>query len=80
MAVKGHPRSLILVSIESAYATIGGVWCEGLGAMASGEQSPQRGPGAEPLVRVMGAKPPEAKSVLAVGHPTKQQNLHVLDG
>jgi len=28
-------------------------------------QSPQRGPGAEPLVRGSGAKPPEADSILA---------------
>jgi len=26
---------------------------------------PQRGPGAEPLVRVQGAKPPEAENILA---------------
>jgi len=32
-------------------------------------QSPQRGPAAEPLVGVRGAKPPEAERVLAVGRP-----------
>jgi len=36
--------------------------------------SPQRGPGAEPLVR--GAKPPEAESILALGRPTDTANLH----
>jgi len=33
-------------------------------------RSPQRGPGAEPLVRGSGG-PPEAESFLAFGHPTK---------
>jgi len=33
---------------------------------------PQRGPGAEPLVRGSGGRsPPEAESFLAFGHPTK---------
>jgi len=36
-------------------------------------QSPQRGPGAEPLVR--GAKPPEAESILVIGCPTEPANL-----
>jgi len=52
------------------------------GTMASGEhepimgvwgQSPQRGPGAEPLVR--GAKPPEAESILVIGCPTEPAHL-----
>jgi len=51
------------------------------GTMASAEpitgvwgQSPQRGPGAEPLVR--GAKPPaEAESILVIGCPTEPANL-----
>ena len=34
-------------------------------------QSPQRGPGAEPLVVVRGAKSPEAERVLAVGRPVE---------
>ena len=37
-------------------------------------QSPQRGPGAEPLVR--GAlRPPEAESILVIGCPTEPANL-----
>jgi len=36
-------------------------------------QSPQRGPGAEPLVR--GALPPEAESILVIGCPTEPANL-----
>ena len=36
-------------------------------------QSPQRGPGAEPLVR--GAKPPKAESILVIGCPTEPANL-----
>jgi len=53
------------------------------GTMASAEhepitgvwgQSPQRGPGAEPLVR--GAKPPpEAESILVIAGPTEPANL-----
>jgi len=52
------------------------------GTMASAEhepmmgvwgQSPQRGPGAEPLVR--GAKPPKAESILVIKCPTEQANL-----
>ena len=52
------------------------------GTMASAEhepimgvwgQSPQRGPGAEPLVR--GAKPPEAESILVIGCPTEPAHL-----
>ena len=38
-------------------------------------QSAQRGPGAEPLVRVRGAKPPEAESILVIGCPTEPANL-----
>jgi len=38
-------------------------------------QSPQRGPGAEPLVRGSGAKPPEAESILVIGCPTQPANL-----
>jgi len=34
---------------------------------------PQRGPGAEPLVR--GSKPPEAESILVIGCPTEPANL-----
>jgi len=36
-------------------------------------QSPQRGPGAEPLLR--GAKPPEAESIFVTGCPTEPANL-----
>ena len=52
------------------------------GTMASAEhepimgvwgQSPQRGPGAELLVRE--AKPPEAESILVIGCPTEPANL-----
>jgi len=43
----------------------------GLGA------EPQRGPGAEPLVRGSGGQsPPEAESILALGRPTDTANLH----
>jgi len=54
----------------------------GGGTMASAEhepitgiwgQSPQRGPGAEPLVR--GTKPPEAESILVIECPTEPANL-----
>jgi len=39
-------------------------------------QSPQRGPGAEPLVGVRGAKPPpEAEKVLRFGHAMETANL-----
>ena len=39
-------------------------------------QSPQRGPGAEPLVEGSGgAKPPEAESILVIGCPTEPANL-----
>ena len=38
-------------------------------------QSPQRGPGAEPLVWGQGAKPPEAESILVIGCPTVPANL-----
>jgi len=39
-------------------------------------QSPQRGPGAEPLVGGQGAKPPEAESILTFGRPSDKANLH----
>jgi len=39
-------------------------------------QSPQQGPGADPLVR--GAKPPEAKNILIIGCPTEPANLALL--
>jgi len=54
----------------------------GGGTMASAEhepitrvwgQIPQRGPGAEPLVR--GQSPPEAESILVIGCPTEPANL-----
>ena len=39
-------------------------------------QSPQRGPGAEPLVRGSGGlRPPEAESILFIGCPTEPANL-----
>jgi len=39
-------------------------------------QSPQRGPGAEPLVRVSGGRSPhEAESILVIGCPTEPANL-----
>jgi len=38
--------------------------------------SPQRGPGAEPLVRRSGGRsPPEAESILVIGCPTEPANL-----
>ena len=36
-------------------------------------QSPQRGPGAEPLVRGQGTKPPEAESFLRTDNQRKGQ-------
>ena len=36
-------------------------------------RSPQRGPGAEPLVR--GRSPAETESILVIGCPTEQANL-----
>jgi len=57
-----------------------GQWLGGTMASAEHEpimavwgQSPQRGPGAEPLVR--GAKPPEAESISVIGCPTEPENL-----
>jgi len=39
-------------------------------------QSPQRGPGAQPLVRGSGGRsPPEAESILVIGCPTEPANL-----
>jgi len=39
-------------------------------------QSPQRGPGAEPLVRGPGGlRPPEAETILVIGCPTEPANL-----
>ena len=39
-------------------------------------QSPQRGPGAEPLVRGSGGlRRPEAESILVIGCPTEPANL-----
>ena len=38
-------------------------------------QSPQRGPGAEPLVRGAKPPPPEAESILVIGCPTEPTNL-----
>ena len=38
-------------------------------------QSPQPGPGAEPLVGGQGAKPPEAEKVLRFGHAMETANL-----
>jgi len=40
-------------------------------------QSPQRGPGAEPLVEGQGAKPPEAESFLVLERPTERQNSNM---
>ena len=57
-----------------------GQWLGGIMASAEHEpmmevwgQSPQRGPGAEPLVR--GAKPPKAESILVIGCPMEPANL-----
>jgi len=38
-------------------------------------QSPQRGPGAEPMVGDQGGFPPEAESFLVLERPTEWQNL-----
>ena len=38
-------------------------------------RSPQRGPGAEPLVRGSGRNPPEAENLLASGCATEAGNL-----
>jgi len=40
-------------------------------------QSPQRGPGAEPLVSgSAGQSPPEAESILVIGCPTEPALIH----
>ena len=61
----GHTRrkgSVVGGTMASAeHEPITGVW----------RQSPQRGPGAEPLVR--GAKPPEAESILVIGCQRSRQ-------
>jgi len=46
------------------------------------EQSPQWGPGAEPMVMGSGSEPPEAESFLRIGHPKEGANwphVHVLN-
>jgi len=54
------------VLLNSTYLLIPGVW----------GQSPQRGPGAEPLVRGLGGRSlPEAESILVIGCPTEPANL-----
>ena len=52
---------------SAEHETIMGVW----------GQSPQRGQGAEPLVRGSGGgeAPPEAESILVIGCPTEPANL-----
>ena len=51
---------------SAEHEPITGVW----------EQSPQRGPGAEPLVRGSGGlRPPEAEKVLRFGHAMGTANL-----
>ena len=52
---------------SAEHEPITGVW----------RQSPQRGPGAEPLVTGSGgeAPPPEAESILVIGCPTEPANL-----
>jgi len=60
-----------------------GEWLGGTVASAEHEpiagvwgQSPQRGPGAEPLVKGSGGRsPPEAESVLVIGCPTEPATL-----
>jgi len=49
------------------------MWRKGSVVGGAPWQSPQRGPGAEPLVR--GAKPPKAESILVIGCPTESANL-----
>ena len=49
---------------SAEYEPIMGVW----------GQRPQRGPGAEPLVREA-RSPPEAESILVIGCPTEPANL-----
>jgi len=55
--VDGPCRPLTMASAEREPIT--GVW----------GPSPQRGPGAEPLVRRSGGKALEAESFLRIGHP-----------
>ena len=43
-------------------------------------RSPQRGPGAEPLVRRSGAKPPEAEKLLVFLTPKENQNVATFQG
>jgi len=51
---------------SAEHVTIMGVW----------GQSPQRGQGAEPLVRGSeGRSPPEAESILVIGCPAEPANL-----
>ena len=63
------------------------VWGGGYGMR--GARACNRGLGAEPPAGSKGRapgggsgrqRPPEAEIFLAVGHPTKQQNLHILEG
>jgi len=71
---------------QSSVGLIGGGRSQWLGGtMASAEhepilgvwgQSPQRGPGAEPLDRGSeGRSPPKAESILVIGYPTEPANL-----
>ena len=59
----GRGQRLGGTMVSAEHKPITGVW----------GQSPQRGPGVEPLVT--GAKPPEAESILVIGCPTKPANL-----
>ena len=66
----GGPKNILEGHMASAEREpIMGVW----------GRSPQRGPGAEPLVRGSGGRsPPEAESFSALGHEKEGANLHLL--
>ena len=51
--------------VSAEHEPIMGVW----------GQSPQRRPGAEPLVRGSGGRSAEAESILVIGCPTEPANL-----
>jgi len=60
-----HTRGWFGYDMASAdHERITGVW-----------QSPQRGPGAEPLVRGLGKKPPKAGAFLGPGRPKEIADL-----
>ena len=62
----GGQKARVGLMASAEYESITGIW----------GQSPQRGPGAEPLVRGSGGLPPEAESILPLDHPNEGKICH----